>query len=149
MNEDKTPNFLSIFSGAGGLDHGFVRAGFKIIGSAEKVSDRVKTHNFNLNVNYPSVDLENEDEYNAFINRYKERQIDLLVSGFPCQGYTVAGLRNPNDPLNQLYKIIIKTLKHLNIKNFMLENVPSILNMEKGEAIKKIEAEFNDAGYFF
>ena len=147
--EIKNLKVLSLFSGAGGLDYGFKSNGFEIIGSVEIMKEAVETHNYNFGLNSKPIDLTNEDQYRDFIEQFKEHNITLLLAGFPCQGYSMAGKRNPNDKRNQLYKIIVRVINDLNIPYFVLENVPGILNMNNGEVIKEIEQYFKENGLHF
>ena len=143
---------LSIFSGAGGLDLGFKKAGYSIIASAEKMKEAVDTHNKNFKLKSKPIDLSREDELNNFINNFKFKKIDLLIGGFPCQGYSLAGKRNLNDKRNQLYKVVAIIIKKLKIKNFVLENVPGILSLGKENKLKeieKIERFFNERKLYF
>ena len=142
-------NVISLFSGAGGLDYGFKKAGFSIIGSAEIMKEAVETHNFNFKLNSKAVNLSNEKQYNEFISAFNNLKIDLLIGGFPCQGYSIAGKRDLNDDRNQLYKKVVSVLKDLKINKFVLENVPGILSMDSGKEILKIEKYFNDNGFHF
>ena len=84
------------------------------------------------------------------LKKTKKENIELLIGGFPCQGFSIAGLRNPDDPRNKLYKNVIETLTKLDISFFVLENVEGIANMrtQKGKIIDKIKKHFNRAGYY-
>ncbi len=146
---NKKQNIISLFSGAGGLDLGFKKAGFNILGSAEIMTEAVATHNHNFNLNSIPTDLSNKDEYDIFINQFKDKKIDLLIGGFPCQGYSMAGRRDLDDDRNKLYIKVVDVLKDLKINKFVLENVPGILSMDKGQEIKRIEKHFNDNGFYF
>ena len=140
---------LSLFSGAGGLDYGFKLAGFDIVGSAEIMKEAVETHNYNFSLKSKPIDLTNSKEYKEFIEEFKKEKINILIGGFPCQGYSLAGKRNPEDERNQLYKIVVKVIKDLKIEKFVLENVPGILSMKQGREIKEIENYFNKNNLYF
>ena len=140
---------LSLFSGAGGLDYGFKLAGFEIIGSAEIMKEAVSTHNYNFSLRSKPIDLTNPKQYKDFVEKFKKEKVDVLIGGFPCQGYSLAGKRNPNDERNQLYKIVVKVLKDLKIKRFVLENVPGILSMRKGKEIEEIKNYFQEHSLYF
>lgn len=140
---------LSLFSGAGGLDFGFFKAGYKIIGSAEIDENAVETHNKNFNLNSVPTNLVDENHYKKFIDKFKNKKIDLIIGGFPCQGYSLAGKRNLKDSRNQLYKVIPDIINELKVNFFVLENVPGILSIDNKREIKKIENYFNQKNLFF
>ncbi len=140
---------LSLFSGAGGLDYGFKLAGYDIVGSAEINLAAVKTHNKNFNLDSKPIDLSDPIAYKEWIAPFKKQKIQLVIGGFPCQGYSLAGKRNVDDERNQLFKTVVKVIEDTNVEYFMLENVPGILNMEKGQTIKNIEEYFNQHNLFF
>ena len=73
---------------------------------------------------------------------------DVVVGGFPCQGFSLANrMRTLEDDRNQLYRFFYNTIKIKQPKFFIAENVKGILSLGKGEAIKQIVADFEDAGY--
>ena len=149
FKKNKKYKVISLFSGAGGLDLGFKKAGYSIIGTAEKMKEAVETHNFNFGLKSSPIDLSNKEKYKNFIQKFSDEKIDLLIGGFPCQGYSMAGKRDPNDKRNMLYKKVVSVLRDLKIKKFVLENVVGILSMNKGNEIKKIENYFNENGFYF
>ena len=142
-------NVISLFSGAGGLDLGFKKAGFKIISSADIMKEAVETHNFNFKLKSSPIDLTNPIDYLNFINSSKKNKIQFLIGGFPCQGYSLAGKRNLKDKRNKLYIKIVDVLVDLKINYFLLENVPGILSMNNGEEINKIKRYFNKNNFYF
>ena len=73
---------------------------------------------------------------------------NLLVGGFPCQGFSLANRkRTLEDERNQLYKFFYSTIKIKQPKFFIAENVRGILSLGKGEVIKQIVSDFEEAGY--
>ena len=70
------------------------------------------------------------------------------MGGFPCQGFSQANLlRTMDDDRNQLYKFFYSVIKTKQPKFFIAENVKGILSLGKGEAIKQIISDFQEAGY--
>ena len=84
------------------------------------------------------------DEYS------KEKKIDLIIGGPPCQAYSVAGRarRNmENDPRNYLYKYYVEFLKYYRPRMFVFENVPGILSASNGQHLKDILDAVREIGY--
>ena len=75
-------------------------------------------------------------------------QIDLLVGGFPCQSYSVAGKRRGiQDERGQLIYQVFRLLRESQPKYFLLENVKGLLSIDNGNTFKNILKELNDCGY--
>lgn len=77
----------------------------------------------------------------------KQKKIGVVIGGPPCQGFSHAGWRNPDDKRNQLFKEFVQIVDELRPEIFVMENVPGILTMRKGEAIKEIITSFEAIGY--
>ena len=132
---------ISLFSGAGGLDLGLIKAGNEIIWANDIDKDAVETYKANIGTHIICDDIKNID-----IDTLPDA--DVVVGGFPCQGFSVANrLRTVEDNRNQLYKFFYSTIKVKQPKYFIAENVKGILSLGKGEVIKQIVADFEDAGY--
>ena len=132
---------ISLFSGAGGLDLGLIQAGNTIIWANDIDKDAVATYRENIGDHIVCEDIKNID-ISALPNA------DVVVGGFPCQGFSQANrLRTLEDDRNQLYRFFYNTIKVKQPKYFIAENVKGILSLGKGEAIKQIVADFEAAGY--
>jgi len=140
-------NFVDLFSGAGGISVGFKQAGFKKIFSIEMekcASDTVR-YNFPESIHFEKkIEDLTEAEMDAALGN---KVIQVVVGGPPCQGFSVAGLRNPTDSRNQLFKEFVRVVKHIKPWFVVLENVPGILTMQKGGIRKEILKQFDEAGY--
>ena len=84
----------------------------------------------------------------------KNKKIDLIIGGPPCQAYSVIGrARDPksmqDDPRNFLYKLYVQFLEMYKPKMFVFENVPGIISAKNGEHFEKIKRAIEDAGYAF
>ena len=132
---------VSLFSGAGGLDLGFVMAGHKIIWANDLYEDAVETYRKNLGNHIVCED----------ISKIKTEDIpdcDLVMGGFPCQGFSVANTkRHVDDERNVLYKQLIRVISDKKPKFFLAENVKGILNLDHGEVFKMILKDFESMGY--
>lgn len=132
---------ISLFSGAGGLDLGLIQAGNTIVWANDIDKDAVATYKKNI-----SNDIVCDDIKNIDIDSLPDA--DVVVGGFPCQGFSQANLRRVlDDPRNQLYRFFYETIKDKQPEFFIAENVRGILSIGKGEAIKQIISDFQDAGY--
>lgn len=134
---------VSLFSGAGGFDLGFKRAGFEIIFANDNFKQAVETYRKNLGNHIVEKD----------IRELKSSEIpdnpDVIIGGFPCQGFSVANTkRSMEDKRNFLYKEMLRIIKDKKPKMFVAENVKGILSMEKGKVIEMIKKDFEDLGYY-
>ncbi|MCL1075787.1 MULTISPECIES: DNA cytosine methyltransferase [Shewanella] len=137
----KKPKVISLFSGAGGLDLGFKNAGFDIVWANDFDKDACNTYTHNIGSHIVCGSIEDIDS-----NEIPEA--DIIIGGFPCQGFSQANLlRFADDERNKLYLEFLRVVKDKKPKLFFAENVSGILSLAKGEAIKKIENDFSLAGY--
>ena len=140
-------NFADLFSGAGGISLGFQNANFSKIFSIEVDPDASDT----IKKNFPnSTHIENEIEKvsdQAILDVVGDRIVHVVCGGPPCNGFSVAGLRNPKDPRNLLFREFFRTVKLLQPWVIMMENVPGILTMEKGKVKEEIIKIFSEIGY--
>jgi DNA (cytosine-5)-methyltransferase 1 len=134
-------NVVSLFSGAGGLDLGFIMAGHKIIWANDNFYDAVKTYRKNIGSHIICED----------ISKILSDQIpnhDILIGGFPCQGFSVANAKRvEHDERNKLYLELLRVLVDKQPKFFMAENVKGILILNHGKIFEMIIADFENAGY--
>lgn len=133
---------ISLFSGAGGMDLGFINAGFDIVWANDFFKEAVESYKKNIS----------EDIVFGDITKIKSSEmpddIDLVIGGFPCQGFSVANTkRSMKDERNFLYKEMLRVIKDKKPKFFVAENVKGILSMEKGKVIEMIKKDFESLGY--
>jgi len=136
-------DLISLFSGCGGLDLGFEKAGFNIKVANEFDSTIYET----FKINHPKTKLIEGD-----IRKIKEEDfpdsIDGIIGGPPCQSWSEAGaLRGINDERGQLFFEYIRILKNKRPKFFLAENVSGMLANRHSDAVKKIIALFEECGY--
>ena len=132
---------ISLFSGAGGLDLGLIQAGNQVIWANDIDANAVETYRKNIGNHIIQDDIKNID-----IEQIPDG--DVVVGGFPCQGFSQANrFRMLDDSRNQLYRFFYDVIKQKQPKFFIAENVKGILSLGKGEAIKQIIADFQEAGY--
>lgn len=134
---------ISLFSGCGGLDLGFERAGFEIPVANEFDPTIWET----FKVNHPKTRLIEGD-----IRNIKEESfpidVDGIIGGPPCQSWSEAGsLRGIDDARGKLFYDYIRILKKVQPKFFLAENVPGMLASRHREAVKNIFSLFEESGY--
>lgn len=135
-------NVISLFSGAGGLDLGFEKAGFKIAVANE--FDKTIWATYEKNHKTPLIhgDIRNIKESDF------PDKIDGIIGGPPCQSWSEAGsLRGINDARGQLFYEYIRILKNKKPKFFLAENVSGMLADRHSSAVKNILELFRDCGY--
>lgn len=138
---------ISLFSGCGGLDLGFKKAGFEI----PVANEFDKTIWATFKANHPTTHLIEEDirKINkSDIEKFVSGEIDGIIGGPPCQSWSEAGaLRGINDARGQLFFDYIRILKEFQPKFFLAENVSGMLSNRHSEAVENIINLFEEAGY--
>lgn len=131
----------SLFSGAGGLDLGLIQAGNKVVWANDIDKDAAATYSLNISKDIVCADIKD-------ICADDIPDTDVIVGGFPCQGFSVANQRRDvSDERNTLYKFFYGIVKRKQPKFFIAENVKGILSLGNGEVIKTIIRDFTEAGY--
>jgi DNA (cytosine-5)-methyltransferase 1 len=132
----------SFFSGAGGLDKGFEKAGFCTIWANEY--DRTIWDTFQTNFPNTFLDKRSITE----ISSDEIPNIDGIIGGPPCQSWSAAGSqRGIDDKRGQLFYDYIRILKAKQPKFFLAENVAGILQPKHTKAFENIIRAFKNAGY--
>ena len=132
---------VSLFSGCGGLDLGLIQAGNTIIWANDFDRYAAETYKENIGDHIVCGDIRD-------IDIAKIPKPDVVVGGFPCQGFSMANMRRTvDDERNFLYRFFYNVIKIKKPRYFIAENVKGILSLGGGEAIKQIVADFQEAGY--
>lgn len=131
---------VSLFCGAGGLDLGFDRAGFKTIWANDFDKDACKTHK-----NWSNAEVVCGDIGKVDLNDIPNT--DIILGGFPCQGFSLSGPRKIDDTRNVLYKHYVNIVRAKQPIAFIGENVKGLLTMGNGSIIDAIINEFSECGY--
>ncbi len=140
---------ISLFSGMGGDSLGIIKSGLDLIGYSEWEKEMKETHE----LNFPNSKLigcgditKTKDE--DFLE-YKS-VVDLIFAGFPCQGFSHAGKKLPDDPRNTLFREFLRATELIKPKYIIGENVKGLLSRKNADGelyIHIIEQEFNRIGY--
>jgi len=137
-------NVVSLFSGAGGMDIGFLQADYDVTWANDFNKDAVATYRRNIgeHITYGDISSIPSEEI------AKGKQVDVVIGGFPCQGFSIANSkRSMKDKRNFLYLEMLRVIDDLKPKFFIAENVKGLLSMEKGEVLKMIIKDFEALGY--
>jgi len=130
--------YLGLFTGAGGMDLGFEQAGFIHTESNEILDYAIET----LKLNRPNWDLFHGDvrEYTPGF----KKGLDVLLAGFPCQGFSLGGNRDETDERNTLYKEVIRIAKFMQPRVIVMENVLNLRTMQHPETGKPFAHQIAD-----
>lgn len=145
------PVFIDLFAGCGGLSLGLMQAGWKGIFAVEKDPHAFCTLKANLldkrrasRFDWPAWLDQVPQELSTVIREHRRElvalreKVDLIVGGPPCQGFSSAGKRDPDDPRNKLFKHYLKVVGLVQPKMLLLENVKGIsLGFSKGNGEKQ------------
>lgn len=144
----KKLNVLDLFCGAGGLSYGFERVGFNIVLGIDNDTKALVTFKANhKNSQILCGDITKISYEKNIKPLLKKQKIDVIIGGPPCQGFSLSGPRNFNDPRNKLYLSYIRLVKEINPKAFVIENVPGLVSLFHGEIKEKIISALEKMGY--
>ncbi|MFC2135321.1 DNA cytosine methyltransferase [Bacteroidota bacterium] len=146
--EQNKYKLIDVFSGCGGLSTGFKKAGFEVLAGIDNCDKAL----FTFEKNHRNSKSFNLDISKITKNDFKDitgqiGDVDIVVGGPPCQGYSIAGKRIVEDTRNNLYKGFSEFLKYFTPKAFVMENVPNLHAMGNGKIKERIIKEFQDIGY--
>lgn len=143
------PRAISLFAGAGGCSLGFKQAGYDIRFATDMDADAVATYQRN----FPETICERHDirEVSAGYLLEKARllpgELEMLIGGPPCQGFSSAGGKSADDPRNSLLGHYVRLLKDMLPRWFVMENVEGLLTNAGGTHVRRAVEAFLDAGY--
>lgn len=138
----RKPRVISLFSGAGGMDLGFERAGFEIAYANDIMPEAVNTYNKNFSHQAILADI------TTVKSEELPDDVDVVIGGFPCQGFSIANKnRHTEDKRNFLYLEMLRIIRDKKPKFFLAENVKGILSLGKGKVIQMILKDFESIGY--
>jgi DNA (cytosine-5)-methyltransferase 1 len=140
-------NIIDLFCGVGGLSYGFKNKNYRVAAAVDTWKDALLTYRYNS----PDTEIFNNDikEFNnKFLDKIikKNKKIDGVIGGPPCQGFSTVGTRDVNDKRNHLYLEFYRTVKKTNPSFFIIENVSGFLNLSNGIFIEDIIKKFGKKG---
>lgn len=140
---------IDLFSGAGGISLGLANAGFRLLLASDFSMPCAITHKRNMpDVPFLAADI-------AAVSAEDVRlaagvgvgELDLLIGGPPCQGFSILGQRNGFDPRNQLIEEFFRVAEGLRPKYAVIENVPGLATLNGGRFLQQIADGFARLGY--
>lgn len=139
QNDPNKLKVISLFSGAGGMDLGFINGGFEIVWANDFFEDAVNSYRKNIGKHILHGD----------ITKISSADIpdgaDVIIGGFPCQGFSVANTkRSMEDKRNFLYKEMLRVIADKKPKFFVAENVKGLLSLERGKVFEMIKSDFEN-----
>lgn len=142
-------SILDLFCGGGGLSEGFLQAGFDVVAGVDAEADFLATYEANHEDALAiQTDLSTVDPGSFFQSHpIQKDDIDVVIGGPPCKGFSIAGHRDPDDERNYLVGIFIDFVEYVQPDAFVMENVPGIKSMEGGDTLRAILEGFQRAGY--
>lgn len=130
--------FIDLFAGIGGMRLGFEAVGGRCLLTCEIDSDAWKTYELNFKNRHKSHHYV-ADIFDLKSDLVKKLKPDVLVAGFPCQPYSIAGLRKGlKDERGQVFEEIIRILRDAKPESFLLENVKGMLSHNGGKTYREI-----------
>jgi DNA (cytosine-5)-methyltransferase 1 len=136
---------IDLFAGAGGLSLGIQNAGFRVKAAVEISEIAAETHTRNFPSTY--VHCGDISDFDPLAILGSGTNLSLVAGGPPCQGFSVAGRRDPNDPRNKLFYEFVRVVEQTKPDYFVMENVPGILTMSGGKVKDAILESFAEIGY--
>ncbi len=143
------PIGIDLFAGAGGLSLGFEQAGFDIVAAVDIDPVHCAAHKFNF-PNCATVCesvVETTGEKLRRLAGIGKRDIDVVVGGAPCQGFSLIGKRALDDARNQLVHHYVRVVLELQPKYFVFENVKGLTVGKHRRFLQEIIEAFQEAGY--
>lgn len=150
------PTFIDLFCGAGGMSLGFEEAGFQGVCVVDFHSDPLKTYELNrvnikkklLILNEDIRELKGDAILTRIAKKFKRKEnIDVIIGGPPCQGFSLRGKRNKLDPRNNLLFEFFRLIEEIKPEIFVFENVPGLLMKKFNDTLKTIFETITSLGY--
>ncbi len=137
-------NVLDLFCGCGGFTTGLRNSGLNVIAGIDIWDKAIQSYSTNHDHLSVCTDLSKLPP-SEFSNTYNipSNSVDIIVGGPPCQGFSMAGRRDKNDPRNSLFMEYVKYLEFFKPKAFILENVMGILSMKMNNGQLAIDVIMN------
>ncbi|MGO4726945.1 MULTISPECIES: DNA cytosine methyltransferase [unclassified Inquilinus] len=140
---------VDLFSGAGGLSLGLANSGFDVVFCSDRDGACAATHARNMpEIPFGHADVEDLSGGKILAEiGLKPGELDLLIGGPPCQGFSIIGQREVWDPRNGLFLHFLRIAAELRPRCVVIENVPGLATLAHGKVLNEIGRAFSDAGY--
>jgi DNA (cytosine-5)-methyltransferase 1 len=140
---------IDLFSGAGGISLGMQAAGYEVLAASDFDSACAKTYRRNFSA-HPFIerDIRQLSSHELMDKAgIGSGELDVLVGGPPCQGFSIIGSRLVLDPRNNLFRDFLRIGDDIRPKCILMENVPGMATLAGGAALSHIVDSFKDIGY--
>lgn len=143
------PIAIDLFAGAGGMSLGFEQAGFDVVAAVEIDPIHAATHQFNFphtaTIARSVIGLSGKEiREQAGIG---DADVDVVFGGAPCQGFSMIGQRQLDDPRNRLVKEFVRIVVELGAKHAVFENVKGLTVGHHKRMLEELIQEFRNNGY--
>lgn len=144
----KSRYLIDLFSGCGGLSYGFEMAGFESIIGVDIDAPALSTFAYNHpHAKALELDLSEPQSIERIVSEIDGRDVEIIVAGPPCQGFSLTGTRKEDDKRNRLFYSVFQLAERIKPNFIVIENVPGIANLYNGRARQAILDEFLRLGY--
>ena len=140
---------IDLFSGAGGISVGLESQGFDVLLANDINPSAAKTHQ----LNFPSTPFICGDirslngQTIRKLTKLRSGELDLLIGGPPCQGFSIIGARESSDPRNVLFREFLRVADELKPRCLVIENVPGLATLDGGAVLRAILEGYRGLGY--
>ncbi len=152
--DEESLTAIDLFSGAGGLSTGFERAGVNVLFATDFEQNSAKTYQ----ENHPDRAYIRKDIHELTVDEVKDEitdefdgpvygDLDLVIGGPPCEGFSTQGDYDPDDSRNRLFEEFMRFVEGFAPRAIVMENVKGILSMEDGDTKRRIIRTIKDLGY--
>lgn len=146
--ESSKPVAVELFAGAGGMGEGFRQAGYRLAAAIERDRNPAQTYR----LNHPGTPVLEADIVELDESSIRQLapglpEVAVLLAGPPCQGYSAAGRRDPDDPANRLYRHVARFAKLLQPQLVVLENVGGLRRVRGVDFTSRIRTALLNVGY--
>ncbi len=142
-------NVVDLFCGAGGLSYGFDRAGFNLVYAADNDANAVETYRKNLGDHVHTVDIYEQSRETIAEVIGRNTQVDVVIGGPPCQGFSVQRRGSDFDTRNELVLEFARIVSELRPRLFLMENVAGLLSKRGATVLSNLTEALGAVGYRF
>lgn len=149
MGSQERLTAIDLFCGAGGMSLGFERAGFEVVAALDADPIHVSTHSRNFpETRTVCADLSEVSgaELRSLCGLGRA-EIDVVFGGPPCQGFSIGGKRQADDPRNALMSHFARMVSALRPRYFVLENVAGLIMGASMRVLESFLGQAYQAGY--
>jgi DNA (cytosine-5)-methyltransferase 1 len=145
------PVAIDLFAGCGGMSLGLEAAGFDVVAAVEFDAVHCLVHHYNfpygVTICKDITQVSAKEILQAINYRGYSDDIDLIAGGPPCQGFSLMGKRQLDDPRNSLVFEYVRIIREIKPKYFLFENVPGICSGNHKKFLEELILEFETIGY--